>query len=304
MAQSFSPIQIITQVATGLGVPVSLAIAIAQHESGLNPNAVGDNGSSFGLYQLHRGGELGSMAPEQVMGDEKGMFLNAYTALSRVAYVLKQNPSASPGDIAAMAQRPANPGAYAATINALLAGSPNTQSGQGSSFMTTGPQGALAEQLANQPTQSSVALPSSFSPLDVTQPGQPTTPLSPLSGGMVSPLAGGGASPLQQQMATPLALQPGSPLGATSPTFVQDSVTPTQASSVLSKIGNFFTNLGANPHAAPLPGGVSSTPQLTPELTPNASATSAAAEFVPNATPGANVMPANNQQLSTGGANG
>lgn len=36
------------------GVDPALALSIAQIESGFNPNAVGDNGNSFGLFQIHR----------------------------------------------------------------------------------------------------------------------------------------------------------------------------------------------------------------------------------------------------------
>ena len=37
----------------------ALALAIAGPESGYNPNAVGDGGTSFGLLQFHQGGGLG-----------------------------------------------------------------------------------------------------------------------------------------------------------------------------------------------------------------------------------------------------
>jgi murein DD-endopeptidase MepM/ murein hydrolase activator NlpD len=39
--------------------------AVANAESGLNPGNVGDNGSSFGLFQLHQGGALGNMSTSQ-----------------------------------------------------------------------------------------------------------------------------------------------------------------------------------------------------------------------------------------------
>ncbi len=41
-------------LAAGVGLPdPDLAAAIAMAESGGNPGAVGDNGSSFGLWQIH-----------------------------------------------------------------------------------------------------------------------------------------------------------------------------------------------------------------------------------------------------------
>lgn len=108
--------QIITNVANQLGIPPNVALAIANQESGLNPNSVGDNGSSFGLYQLHQGGELGSHT--QAWADDP--YNNAMTALQVVANVRKQNPSMSWGQVAAAAQRPANQGAYAQSIDSAL----------------------------------------------------------------------------------------------------------------------------------------------------------------------------------------
>jgi hypothetical protein len=109
---------IITKVAQELGVDPKLAIAIARQESGLDPRSVGDNGTSFGLFQLHRGGELGNMSPEQAYDPET----NARTALSQVAAVAKQHPDWSPGKIAAAAQRPADQAGYAKSVDALYGG--------------------------------------------------------------------------------------------------------------------------------------------------------------------------------------
>ena len=44
----------IVNIAQQEGVDPSLALAVAQHESGFNPNAVGDGGNSFGLFQIHQ----------------------------------------------------------------------------------------------------------------------------------------------------------------------------------------------------------------------------------------------------------
>lgn len=43
----------IVNIAQQEGVDPSLALAVAQQESGFNPSAVGDNGKSFGLFQIH-----------------------------------------------------------------------------------------------------------------------------------------------------------------------------------------------------------------------------------------------------------
>jgi hypothetical protein len=87
--------------------------AIAWHESRWNPQAVGDDGTSFGLFQLHLGGELGNLTPQEVM-DEPA--LNAFIAVSQLAAVIQANPGISPGWAAALAQRPADPELYAARI--------------------------------------------------------------------------------------------------------------------------------------------------------------------------------------------
>ena len=44
----------IINIAQQEGVDPSLALAVAQQESGFNPNAVGDGGNSFGLFQIHQ----------------------------------------------------------------------------------------------------------------------------------------------------------------------------------------------------------------------------------------------------------
>jgi hypothetical protein len=97
------------------GVDPRLALSVAQVESGLNPVSVGDQGTSFGLYQLHQGGELGSLSAAQAFNP----VTNANTALSVVGQVSAAHPGADPGAVAAAAQRPADPGAYAAAVDAV-----------------------------------------------------------------------------------------------------------------------------------------------------------------------------------------
>lgn len=115
-ASALTPVEsIIVGEAEKLGVNPRLALAIAEQESGMNPYAVGDNGTSFGLYQLHEGGELGSNTEQWAFNPTN----NATRALSQVALVQKEHPNWSPGAIAAAAQRPANPTQYAASVNAI-----------------------------------------------------------------------------------------------------------------------------------------------------------------------------------------
>ncbi|MBX6361653.1 MAG: transglycosylase SLT domain-containing protein [Acidobacterium ailaaui] len=51
------------------GVPPWIPLDIAEEESGLNPSAVGDNGTSFGLFQLHKGGGQGDGYPVSALLD-------------------------------------------------------------------------------------------------------------------------------------------------------------------------------------------------------------------------------------------
>lgn len=59
--------QIIIEEAKKVNLPEWIPLTIAEHESRLNPRNVGDNGTSFGLFQLHRGGGL---APDHLTDEE------------------------------------------------------------------------------------------------------------------------------------------------------------------------------------------------------------------------------------------
>ena len=84
---------IIAEVAREKGVPVTLALAIAQVESGLNPDAIGDGGHSVGLFQLNDRGEGAGMS----VADREDPRRNAEIALTQVANVLKANPGIGQG---------------------------------------------------------------------------------------------------------------------------------------------------------------------------------------------------------------
>lgn len=107
---------IVARVAQSYGVNPNLAVATAYQESGLSNTAVGDNGTSFGLFQLHRGGELGNMSQAQA----ENPTTNASTALRVFADTQARNPNLSGGALAAASQRPANQAAYAASVDSLL----------------------------------------------------------------------------------------------------------------------------------------------------------------------------------------
>lgn len=111
--------RVILQVSDVKGVEPYLALATATAESNLDPHAKGDyvNGqpTSFGLYQLHRGGELGNLTPEQAYDPRT----NAEVALTEIARVAHLHPHWSPGTIAAAAQRPLHQAAYAARVDRI-----------------------------------------------------------------------------------------------------------------------------------------------------------------------------------------
>lgn len=132
-------VSIITSVANELGVDPKLAIAIAQEESGLDPTKVGDSGTSFGLFQLHQGGELGDLTPDQA----KDPTTNARVALAEVAAVAKAHPDWSPGQIAAAAQRPTDPTGYATAVNSLYANPTTTSTAASGSLAATGGGGPI-----------------------------------------------------------------------------------------------------------------------------------------------------------------
>jgi hypothetical protein len=52
-------------IAKSQGVPDKVWESVAYVESGFNAKATGDNNSSFGLFQLHQGGQLGSLSEQQ-----------------------------------------------------------------------------------------------------------------------------------------------------------------------------------------------------------------------------------------------
>lgn len=107
-----TPADIVAQTAQQKGIDPYLALATAIQESKLNPQAVGDNGTSFGLFQLHQGGELGNLTADQAFDPQT----NANVALSEFANMKASNPSLSGGAWAAASQRPANPTAYANSV--------------------------------------------------------------------------------------------------------------------------------------------------------------------------------------------
>jgi hypothetical protein len=85
-------------VAAQAGVPDPIWETVAYMESGYNPNAVGDAGTSFGLFQLHEGGQLRT-SPSSVRGTG-GERLNALEAMPAIGSAWQNlGKTFSPGDL-------------------------------------------------------------------------------------------------------------------------------------------------------------------------------------------------------------
>lgn len=124
-----SVVNSIIAVANKLHVNPRTAVADAYVESKFNATAVGDNGSSFGIFQLHRGGELGSLTQQQAFDPT----VNATTALT--VFASNQGTYSDPGLLAAKSQRPADPSGYALKVDQLY-NDPTFLSGLGAGTMS------------------------------------------------------------------------------------------------------------------------------------------------------------------------
>ena len=90
-------------------------LATARVESGLNPRAVGDNGTSYGLFQHHVGGAGGSSR------ESARRFLDPTVSINERAKWFKRYNIVDGAGAAAL-QRPADPAGYAKKVNAYLRG--------------------------------------------------------------------------------------------------------------------------------------------------------------------------------------
>lgn len=104
---------VLDYAATKYDVPNDLVYAVAWNESSLNPKAVGDNDSSFGLFQLHRGGELGNLSEDEAFNP----LVNSETALGEFKSLGAEDDL---GAWAAKAQRPADAAGYATRVNVIV----------------------------------------------------------------------------------------------------------------------------------------------------------------------------------------
>lgn len=111
-------IGLITQIGSREGLSpqqIRAMIATATVESGLNPGAVGDNGTSFGLFQHHIGGAGGGSHSSAIR------YHDPVTSITERARWFKKMGIKS-GRGAAALQRPADPFGYARKVDAALRG--------------------------------------------------------------------------------------------------------------------------------------------------------------------------------------
>lgn len=101
--------------------------ATAMQESGGRLDAVGDNGSSYGPYQMHRGGRLTSAGytPRQAMDPVLA------TRAAAKEFQTYWDRGLRGGELAAAAQRPADQAGYAAKVNQYLQGITPTSAASG-----------------------------------------------------------------------------------------------------------------------------------------------------------------------------
>jgi hypothetical protein len=110
--------QTVAGVATKLGVDPVAAVAMMLVESGGNAHSVGDNGTSFGLFQLHEGGMLTAAGLTSQQAFDPAT--NARVSLTSLAHQYAIGPDRSAGTIAAASQRPADPAGYAVRVDAMM----------------------------------------------------------------------------------------------------------------------------------------------------------------------------------------
>lgn len=109
---------IVAAQARHAGVDPVLAVAMMLVESGGNNRAVGDGGTSYGLFQLHEGGMLTAAGLEPAAAFDPAV--NAGVALRSLAATAARHPDLDPGSLAAASQRPADAAGYAARVRSAM----------------------------------------------------------------------------------------------------------------------------------------------------------------------------------------
>jgi LysM repeat protein len=111
-------VRIVAKVAHDMDVNATLAVAMMLAESNGNNRAVGDDHSSFGLFQLHKGGLLtdAKLTRDQAFDP----LANATVAIASLTRYVHDDPYRDFGELAAASQKPENPTAYAERVDDLL----------------------------------------------------------------------------------------------------------------------------------------------------------------------------------------
>lgn len=104
--------QMILEQARRTGADPLTLLATAIVESNLNPNAVGDGGTSYGLYQMHVGGAGGATQASA------RRYLDPLAAIENRARAFRGGAG---GAFAASVQRPADAAGYAKKVDAVIA---------------------------------------------------------------------------------------------------------------------------------------------------------------------------------------
>ncbi|GCF73006.1 invasion protein [Bacillus cereus] len=79
--------QVISEVAKRYGIPEWIPLSIADHETKFERKAIGDKGTSFGLFQLHRDGLAPAQLSEESLMDPQ---INATIAISNMVKSYKR----------------------------------------------------------------------------------------------------------------------------------------------------------------------------------------------------------------------
>ena len=159
--------QQIRRAARRHGVDPNAAVAVAMTEGGLRPGAVGDQGTSFGPFQLHRGGAMPRGRSAAWASSPAGIDY----ALARMAASGAQGLTgrAAVSAIVRGFERPANPGAEvskalgyyggASRVSAPFAGGLDTGTGAAAPGQAGGPNlSTLQALLSHDPTRIVTAL--------------------------------------------------------------------------------------------------------------------------------------------------
>lgn len=181
------------------GVPPAVMFATAQQESGLNPKAVGDQGTSFGLFQEHEGGELTSVSFAENPVDAANL------AASNFAAMRAQMPNSTWGQIVAASQRPANQAAYAQSVNAMLGQAGTMPASSASKLLGGAVSAQLQTRGAAMPAGAS-STPSFSQPSTSTNTATPALEAYAQLGGIVNSTAMPQTSSLYNQATTGLSV--------------------------------------------------------------------------------------------------